>query len=140
LIYAADQAASVHDGARLGVHARVDRVDWPAIVDRVFGRIDPIAAGGEDYRTNRCPNITVFRGEARFVADKTLEVDGQRITAPQIILAAGARPHVPSDIEGLDRVPFHTSDTIMRLSALPERQLRHPGRLRAALVPHAARV
>jgi mycothione reductase len=136
LIYAADQAAGVQEAAHLGVHARLEHVDWPAIVNRVFGRIDPIAAGGEDYRTNRCPNITVFRGEARFVADKTLEVNGERITAPQIILAAGARPHVPTEIDGLDRVPFHTSDTIMRLGSLPERLVILGGGYIAAELGH----
>ncbi|HSE54727.1 MAG TPA: FAD-dependent oxidoreductase, partial [Nocardioidaceae bacterium] len=35
-------------------------------------------------------------------------------------LAAGSRAVVP-DIEGLDQVPFHTSDTIMRIDDLPRR-------------------
>ena len=61
-VYAADVATLVGDAAKYGVHASFDGVDWPSIVKRVFGRIDPIAAGGEEYRTHRCPNITVFRG------------------------------------------------------------------------------
>ncbi|MEZ5262238.1 MAG: mycothione reductase [Acidimicrobiia bacterium] len=120
-IYAADQAVAVSEAAKLGVHAHVDHIDWPAIVSRIFGRIDPIAAGGEDYRANRCPNITVFRGEGRFVGHKVLEVNGEQLTAPHIILAAGARPHLPTEVAGLDQVPYHTSDTIMRLAKLPER-------------------
>ena len=135
-IYAADQALAVTEAARLGVHAYVDRVDWPAIVERVFGRIDAIAAGGEDYRTNRCSNITVFRGEGRMVGPKVLEVAGQQITAPNIILAAGARPHLPEDVAGLDRVPFHTSDTVMRLPALPERMIILGGGYIAAELGH----
>ena len=38
----------------------VRAADWPAIVERVFGRIDPISAGGKEYRVERCPNITVY--------------------------------------------------------------------------------
>ena len=38
------------EAARLGVTMRTESVDWPAIRDRVFGRIDPISAGGERYR------------------------------------------------------------------------------------------
>lgn len=120
LVQVADVAASARDAARLGVAAEVGAVDWPGIVKRVFGRIDPIAAGGEDYRDRRCPNVTVFRGSARFVAPKVLEVGGRRLTAPQVLLAAGARPTIPA-VPGLDRVPFHTSDTVMRVEALPER-------------------
>ena len=135
-IYAADQAAAVSEAAKLGVHAHVDRIDWPAIVGRVFSRIDPIAAGGEDYRTNGCPNITVFRGEGRFVGHKIIEVNGEQITAPQIILAAGARPHLPPEIGGLEAVPHHTSDTVMRLPSLPERMIIVGGGYIAAELGH----
>lgn len=135
-IYAADQAAAFSEAAKLGVHGRLDHVDWPAIVQRVFGRIDAIAAGGEDYRTNRCPNITVFRGEGRLVGPKVLEVNGEQLTAPHIILAAGARPHLPEDVAGLDRVPFHTSDTVMRLPELPERMVILGGGYIAAELGH----
>jgi mycothione reductase len=119
-IYAADVALHARESDRYGVHARVDGVDWPAIRDRVFGRIDPIAAGGERYRSEDCSNITVFRGSGAFVDHKVLEVDGDRLRGERFLLAAGARPYVP-DIPGLAEVGFHTSDTVMRLDALPQR-------------------
>jgi mycothione reductase len=134
-VYAADMAAAFEEAGRLGVHGHLDHVDWPGIVARVFGRIDPIAAGGEDYRTNRCPNITVFRGEGRFVGPKVLEVGGERITAPQVIVAAGARAHLPA-IAGLEDVPFHTSDTVMRLPELPRRMVIVGGGYIAAELGH----
>ncbi len=49
-VYAAEVAEMARRGPELGVHTRFDGADWIAIRDRVFGRIDPIAAGGEDYR------------------------------------------------------------------------------------------
>lgn len=119
-IYAADVALHARESERYGVHATLDGVDWPAVRDRVFGRIDPIAAGGERYRSEDCANITVFRGSGAFVDHKVLEVDGERLRGERFLLAAGARPFVP-DIPGLADVGFHTSDTVMRLDALPER-------------------
>ncbi|MFP5321960.1 MAG: mycothione reductase [Acidimicrobiia bacterium] len=119
-IYAADVALHARESERYGVHARVDGVDWPAIRDRVFGRIDPIAAGGERYRSEDCSNITVFRGSGAFVDHKVLDVDGERLRGERFLLAAGARPYVP-DVPGLAEVGFHTSDTVMRLDALPRR-------------------
>ncbi|MEA3217655.1 MAG: mycothione reductase [Acidimicrobiia bacterium] len=119
-VYAADMAATPEESARLGVELKVESVDWPSIVKRVFGRIDPIAAGGEDYRKNGSPNITIFPHEGRLVGERVLEVGGHRLTAPQMLLAAGSRPSVPA-IPGLADVPFHTSDTIMRLPELPRR-------------------
>lgn len=118
-VVAADMARTVEECAALGIHATLDHVDWRSIRDRTFGRIDPIAAGGDRYRDQECDNITVVRGHARFVGPHELDVNGQRITAPQILLAAGARPTVPA-IPGLEAVPFHTSDSIMRVDEVPE--------------------
>lgn len=124
LVYTADVAESARHAGRYGVHATVDGADWPAIRDRVFGRIDPIATGGRDYRLG-LENVTVFTGEGRFVGERTVEVGGSRIRGAQVVIAAGARPHLPEGVPGLDptmgpTVPFHTSDTIMRIDALPE--------------------
>jgi mycothione reductase len=119
-IYAADVAMHAREAERYGVHARLDGVDWPSIVQRVFGRIDPIADGGERYRSQECDDITVFRGSGAFVDHKVLEVDGSRLRADRFLLAAGARPFVP-DVPGLAEVGYHTSDTVMRLPELPAR-------------------
>jgi mycothione reductase len=116
-VVAADAARTIHEAGRLGVHATVDRVDWPAIRDRVFGRIDPIHDRAVEYR--RKSGIDVYTSPARFVAPKVLEVDGEQLTAEHIVVAAGSRPVVP-DTPGLDSVPFHTSDTIMRVDEVPD--------------------
>ena len=55
-------------------------------------RIDPIAHSGREYRANGTPNVTLIEGTADFVDAGTLDVEGRRITAPNILLAAGARP------------------------------------------------
>ncbi len=118
-VHAADTAENVRHASHLGIDAHVENVRWKDIRDRVFDRIDPIAAGGEEYRTHRCPNVTVFRGRGAFVDAHTLEVNGERITADRFVVAAGARPNMP-EIEGLDAVTWHTSDDVMRLDELPK--------------------
>jgi pyruvate/2-oxoglutarate dehydrogenase complex dihydrolipoamide dehydrogenase (E3) component len=72
-------------------------------------------------------DLDLLRGEARFVAPKTLEVslaDGgtRAITAPLIFINAGARPKQLT-IKGVDRIPGLNSTTIMELDALPEHLL-----------------
>jgi len=116
----ADVAESARHGARLGVDTAFNGVDWPAIRDRVFGRIDPITEAGERYRAEGTPNLELIRGTARFVRRRVLEVDGRLISAPKILVATGSRAIFP-DIDGLDRVGVHTSDTVMRLDRQPER-------------------
>lgn len=124
-VYPASIIRAVQGAAKLGVHGHIDRVDWPAIRDRTFGRIDPIAAGGEEYRRN-ADNITVFAADARFVDHKVLNVgtvdEPELITADTIVIAAGARSYIP-DITGLDGVDYHTSGTIMRIAEVPDRLL-----------------
>jgi mycothione reductase len=116
----ADIAEESRHSLRLGVDVRFHGADWVAIRDRVFGRIDPIAEGGRQYRATGSPNITLIEGTARFVGHRVLDVEGDRITAPHILVAAGSRPVVPP-IPGLVETGFHTSDSIMRLDAMPDR-------------------
>lgn len=116
----ADIAESAKHGPELGVDTSFSGVDWPAIRDRVFGRIDPIAEGGREYRATGTPNVELIHGTARFTDPKSFDVDGRTITAPKIVVAAGSRPNMPP-IDGLSTVRFHTSDSIMRLPELPKR-------------------
>src|SRR5229473_2098905 len=58
--------------------------DWPAIRDRVFGRIDPLHERAVAHR--RKGGIDVFPGEARFVAPKVLRVGDDEIRAGQFVL------------------------------------------------------
>jgi mycothione reductase len=116
----ADLAVEAAHSARLGVDVRFHGADWAAIRDRVFGRIDPIAESGRTYRESGSPNVTLIEGTARFVGERTLDVEGRRIGAERILVAAGSRPVVPP-IHGLVETGFHTSDSIMRLDRLPER-------------------
>ena len=119
LIHTADVAETIHTAAAFGITARIEGLDWDRIIGRVWQRIDPLAAAGEQWRQTQ-PRTTVFKGEARFVGEKTLEVNGQRLTAPRMILAAGSRPAIPA-IPGLEQVVYYTSDTIMRLPRQPQR-------------------
>ncbi len=119
LVYAADVAHTIGHAERYGVHGEFHGADWPAIRDRVFGRIDPIAEGGRQYRSHN-HNVTVYEGNARFVGERELEVDGRRFRGAQVVIATGARSFVP-DVPGLADGPFHTSDTVMRIDRLPER-------------------
>lgn len=116
----ADIAEESRHSRRLGVDVRFHGADWVAIRDRVFGRIDPIAEGGRHYRATGSPNITLIEGTARFIEEGVLDVEGDRISAPHILVAAGSRPVIPP-IPGLVETGFHTSDSIMRLDALPDR-------------------
>lgn len=139
LIFPADMADHAKHGAHLGIHTEFHSADWPSIVQRVFGRIDPIAASGRDYRIG-LPNIDVYDGEAHFVGDRQIEVGGAAvggsvIRGKQVVIAAGCRSYVP-DFPGIDSVPIHTSDDIMRIEKLPEHLIVLGGGFIAAELGH----
>lgn len=118
----ADLARDAADGARLDLHTSYDGVEWTALRDRVFGRTDQQAAGGRAYR-ERLHHVDALMGAARFTGPRALTValdDGTEVdlTADHVVLATGSRPVVP-DLPGLSDVQHHTSDTIMRMDALP---------------------
>ena len=119
LIYAADLALNAENARELGVNSSLSNVDWTGIQERIFGRIDPIAEAGLQYRKS-LENVTVYRDKANFLSDKTLGISGNEVTADQIVISAGANPVIP-DFKGLSDTPFHTSDSIMRITSLPKR-------------------
>lgn len=123
----ADRILDGVDATRLGVSwPGPAEVDWPAVRDRIFGRIDPISAAGEDYRRGQ-PDVTLYRTHARFCGPRTLTLaTGEELTADRVVVAAGSRP-AGLPIPGLEAPApehgLHTSDTVMRLEELPERMI-----------------
>ena len=119
-----DRVVEAAESAMLGVHVDGVRSDCAAIRDRVFGRIDPIASGGEAYRKDAV-NVTVYQGVAHFTGPMQLDTGtGVTITADRWVIAAGGRPR-GLEIDGLRAADpghgVHTSDTIMRVDDLPRR-------------------
>ena len=119
LIHCADIMETIQRAELFGIKAKVEVIDWQAIIKRVFDEIDGEAHDIEEGN-RQAPNIEVYRGAARFVGEKTLEVDGEEIRAETVVIAAGTRPTVP-DILGLRDVPYVTSDDVMRLPEQPRR-------------------
>jgi mycothione reductase len=117
-VYAAEVANTVREAARYGVDATLDDVRWRDIRDRIYRRIDPISISGREYRAHG-PNTVLYEAHADFSGPGSLRLStGEEITADRIVVAAGSRPTVPDEVAG---VPFHTSNTIMRIDALPRR-------------------
>jgi mycothione reductase len=145
-VYAAEVAQTVRDAGRFGIDATLEGVRWRDIRDRIFGRIDPISEGGRDYRRD-ADHTEAYLGHARFVGERELEVEitlpggghevgsRQRVSGDQVVIATGARPRVP-DVVARSGVPFHTSDTVMRIDELPASMVVVGGGVIAAEFAH----
>ena len=75
--------------------------------------------GIEDLISNH-ENITYFNVEAHFLADKIVEVNGEKITAEQIFINIGGRPFVPNKYQD---ILYLTNPSILELTDLPEHLL-----------------
>jgi mycothione reductase len=138
-VYAAEVAQTIRESSRYGIDAHIDKVRWPDIVSRVFGRIDPIAAGGEAHKRSMT-NIDVYGSHTRFTGAAegryTLRAeDGAEFSSDQVVIAAGARAVVPPAITECG-VQYYTSDNIKRISALPEHRVIVGGGFVAAEFAH----
>src|SRR5262249_52755275 len=113
-------------GAEYGVRTGPISVDLQAVRKRKQGMVEG-ARNNFESLVKPVAGLDLLRGEARFIASKTLEVsltDGERraITAPLIFINVGARPK-QLVIKGVDSVPVLDSSAIMELDSLPEHLL-----------------
>jgi pyruvate/2-oxoglutarate dehydrogenase complex dihydrolipoamide dehydrogenase (E3) component len=64
-------------------------------------------------------NIKVYQGHGRFASPGSVEVGGERLSAPKIFLNVGGRAFIPP-IPGLEQVPYFTNSTLLDLEVVPQ--------------------
>ncbi len=117
LLHSADLAEAIRTADQFGIRVKGYDVDFPAIVRRVTETVDKDSANIEEaFRSIENPKL--FKGSARFVGMKTLEVAGETLRADRILIASGGRPLIP-DIPGLREAAYITSDEALRLTKQP---------------------
>ena len=104
--------------ADYGVKTGPVEIDMIRVRQRKRDIVDSFRSSSE-RRITGTPGVDLLRGEARFVAPKTVRVDGDELTAERIFINTGARPSRPP-IAGLDSVPSLDSTSIMELDTVPE--------------------
>ena len=97
--YASNIAQTLEDAAGYGFQVSATSFDWNVLKarrDAYIERLNGIYASMLDKA-----GVDVVRGFGRFVGQNMVEVDGQRFTAPHIVIATGGRPVIP-DLPGAD--------------------------------------
>lgn len=119
LIRSAKFAASQKKAANLGFTRAEAEVDFAKVMERIQGVIKQIEPHDSVERFTSL-GVDVIQGSANILSPWEVEVNGQRLTTKNIIIATGARPFVPP-IDGLDQVSYLTSDNLWELRTLPRR-------------------
>jgi mycothione reductase len=118
LLYPAELVRTLEEARELGIDANIRKIDFAAVMDRmrtlINKDIDQIREG-----LSSSENIDYFHAPAEFVAPYTLKVQGNTIKAGMIFLCTGSKILIPP-IKGLDKISYHTSDTVLKLEELPE--------------------
>ena len=112
LIGYADAAEHAREAQRFGFETTVRLADPDAILRDTFDftkKYDGILENALGT------NVTLYRGQAAFAANRTLQINGTSIYADKLVLATGSRPQRPA-LE----VPYWTSDDVFKLREMPK--------------------
>jgi len=114
--YAAHVAEAIHKyGPDYGFNSKVESFDWQTLVNNRQAYIERIH---QSYQNSLSKNkVDLIHGSAHFIDQKTIEVNGERITADHILIATGTQPSLPN-IEGVEY--GIDSNGFFELTALPK--------------------
>ncbi len=102
-------------------------LDRPISVDmaKVKARKDEVAGAsnaGLARWIDGMENVTLIRGHATFRGTRSIEVNGDTLTADRIFINVGARARVP-DMPGIGEVEYLTNSGMMEVDFLPDHLL-----------------
>ena len=119
LVYGSNFAEDLEDAKAFGWDVEKPTFDWVRLRDNVFKDVDRL--NGIYTETLENHNVEIFHERATIVGPHEIKLDsGKIVTAKYILVATGARPHIP-DFPGSEL--GITSNEAFHLDKLPERIL-----------------
>jgi mycothione reductase len=116
-IYPADVIRTITEGAKLGIHAHVDRIDFDLIRKRMWDVVLRDRHHMEEA-VKQDPVLKFYPVTGTFIADRTLQVGTEQIHGARVVISAGVRSFIP-DIPGLKEIPYQTSETVFDITTIP---------------------
>jgi mycothione reductase len=118
LLYPAELKRTIERADEFGISAELKSTDFPKVMQRMRTLIYKDMNGIKQGLTHS-KNIDYYDTIAEFIAPYTLKVGSETIAAKMIFLCTGSKPMIPQ-IDGLEKVAYLTSDTILKLDRLPK--------------------
>lgn len=134
LIFPADRIVEIQESKKLGVEARIEKVDFKAIMERTRKYVSD-QQGHIRQGIQNSSGLDFYETVGQFVDEYTMEVGGEIIRGKKIYIASGARPLIPS-IRGIEAVDYLTNDDVFALQEKPESLLIIGGGYIAAEFAH----
>jgi pyruvate/2-oxoglutarate dehydrogenase complex dihydrolipoamide dehydrogenase (E3) component len=119
LISSARLIQQICESEKWGLDRQQPQFAFEKVFERMRARRAKIAPHDSKERFESL-GVDVFHGEGRFLSPHEIEVDGQKLRAKNFVIATGSRAVIPK-IEGIDKVPYFTNETIFdELKQKPE--------------------
>lgn len=115
MAYAADYHAHFEDAVGYGWSRENHRFDWPTFIERKNAEIKRLNGIYENLLKSR--DVTVHNGYASFIDAHTVDVNGQKVTAKNFLIAVGGKPRKP-EFKGSELMIV--SDDAFYLDQLPD--------------------
>jgi dihydrolipoamide dehydrogenase len=118
LTYVADLIVQTRHANELNVTAKVESVDFPALMKRMRSEVD----GDSEMQGNSvdaAEGLDWYKDTGEFVGDYTLKVGDEKIKAKNIFIVSGLRPYIPT-IKGIENIGYLDSKTALDLTVQPK--------------------
>jgi glutathione reductase (NADPH) len=116
LVYGAHFAEDLEDACHFGWQVENQTFDWIALRDRVLAEVTRLS--GLYSGTLKNNKVDVADGHATLTGPHSARIGAREVTARVILIATGARPHIP-DVPGAQY--GITSNEVFHLDTLPKR-------------------
>jgi dihydrolipoamide dehydrogenase len=117
LLHSGEIADGARDANHFGVNAQFLSMDMPAVNSYKDGVIARLHKGLQGLVKSR--NITYIEGHGRLVSSDTVEVNGEKYTAKNVVLATGSYAKTLPGLE-IDGTKIITSDHATKLEYVPK--------------------
>jgi dihydrolipoamide dehydrogenase len=134
VIYPADLVNTIKHAEKLGLKAKIENIDFSAIMERTRQTIKKDRLHMEESIPN-VKGLEYYHDMGEFVDDYVMEVGGDTLRADNIFIVSGSRPLIPP-VKGLDKIDYLTNDNVWNLEERPDSLIIIGGGLIAVEMGH----
>ena len=118
LLYPAELLRTIETAGKFGIDVQIRNIDFKSIMKRMNTKISQDISMIQKVLSNN-PDFDYYNDIAEFVSPYTMKIGNEMIKGKIFFLCSGSKPLIP-DIKGLNETGYLTSDTVLKMTELPE--------------------
>ena len=127
LIRTAEQFYNANHPNFIGINSGDNKIDFKEIIKQKTELVETLRQHKYVDVLKDDENVTIIKAYAKIVDKNTVEADGKKFIAENILIATGSTTFIP-DITGLKETGYLTNETLYELEELPEHLIVIGGR------------